>query len=99
MKVKDGAPDSYVLEGLSTRLGDSWETLGRRLNFHDAEMTGFDDENKKLAKKAFCMLRAWREKYSSQATYQVLYDALCHGFVNRRDLAEEFCTTYMYDYK
>ena len=37
------------------------------------------------------MLQMWKEKSGSEATYQVMYDALCHKFVARRDLAEKIC--------
>lgn len=37
------------------------------------------------------MLMEWKESRGSDATYQVLYQALCHERVNRRDLAEKIC--------
>ena len=76
---------------MSLRIGKSWEKLGRRLGFHDGEMTRFHKDNEEYDKKALSMLFAWKEKLSSGATYEVLHAALCHEFVNRRDLAEEFC--------
>lgn len=41
--------------------------------------------------KAYKMLIRWKEDNTSKATYKVMYNALCHNFVKRRDLAEEFC--------
>ena len=89
--IKDGAPDDDDLENLAKRLGRCWDDLARRLKFTKAEISGFDDENRMLAKKASSMLRKWKEKYGLGATFRVLYDALCHHLVNRKDLAEAFC--------
>lgn len=47
--IKDGAPDDDVLEGLSKKLGRDWEAVARRLKFSNGEISGFDDENKRLA--------------------------------------------------
>ena len=69
-----------------------WEAVARRLEFKDAEIFALDRENQEYSKKALRMLLTWKEKYGSKATYRVLHDALCHEFVNRKDLAEEFCT-------
>lgn len=79
------------MERLSLRLGASWEKLGRRLGFHDGEMTGFHKNNEEYDKKALSMLFAWKDEKGPDATYEVLHAALCHEFVKRRDLAEEFC--------
>ena len=80
------------LEGLSLQLGRSWDSLARRLKFNQAEMDGFDYAKKELADKSFCMLCRWKEKSGlSGATYKVLYEALCHKFVDRKDLAGQFC--------
>ena len=38
----------YDLEGLSTELGISWKPLARRLEFGEAEIEGFDHDNKEL---------------------------------------------------
>ena len=44
-----------------------------------------------LADKAFKMLMAWKQKEGSNATYKVLYDALCNKKVQCKLLAEQFC--------
>ena len=46
---------------------------------------------KNTKKKALKMLFEWKQNNASDATYKVLHSALCHEFVKRRDLAEEFC--------
>ena len=89
--VKDGAPSHDELEELALKLGDSWEPLGRRLGFNDVEIVGFNKDYQGFAKKPLKMLFRWKQKQGSKATYQVLYDALCNKFVERMDLAEEFC--------
>ena len=37
------------------------------------------------------MLMAWKQKEGSNATYEVLYDALCNKKVQCKLLAEQFC--------
>ena len=81
------------LEGLSLQLGRSWDALARRLEFSEAEREGFDDAYKDLADKSFRMLRRWKQKNGRSATYKVLYEALCHKNVDRKDLAEHFCNS------
>ena len=62
------------------------------LGFFQAEIVEFDYANKQLEEKSLRMLRRWKEKNGpSGATYKVLYDALCHSFVDRKDLAVQFC--------
>ena len=41
----------YDLERLSTDLGVSWKPLVRRLEFGEAEIEGFDHDNKELREK------------------------------------------------
>ena len=92
VSFKTGAIDDDDLEGLSEKLGNSWEKLARRLKFNEAEITGFHKENEEYAKKPLKMLQKWKAEHDSQATYEVLYHALTHKFVARKDLANEFCT-------
>lgn len=92
--VKDGTPENYDLEGLALEVVAQWTELGRRLlDSNEAELYAieFGQENEKLSKKAYKMLLNWKKAKGSDATYQVLYEALCHHFVNRRDLAEKYC--------
>ena len=37
------------------------------------------------------MFLRWKQEGGSSATYKVLRDALKHKFVQRKDLAEQFC--------
>ena len=91
-KVKDGVVADDDLEGLSLQLGSPWKSLARRLKFSPAEIDGFDHADKELAEKSFRMLCRWKEKSGlSGATYKVLYEALCHKYVDRKDLAGLFC--------
>lgn len=91
LPVKAGKPTKDELEALSLKIGDKWERLGRRLGFDEADLVAFDEDNRQLTKKAYRMLMAWKGKEGSKGTYLVLYNALCHKFVGRKDLAEAFC--------
>ena len=73
------------------QIGDDWEKLGRRLEFDQAMLDSFDSKNKQLSEKVYKMLLTWNRRQGSAATYQVLYEALCHSFVGRKDLAENIC--------
>ena len=77
------------LEELSQKLGDAWEALARRLRFNRAEIQGFKHNNRSYPEIQLCMLQEWKEILGRDATYQALYDALCH--VNCKGLAETFC--------
>ena len=88
--VKKGIPSNDELEHLSREIVQL-EKLGRRLNFKNSEIKAFDKESKDCSEKAFAMLLKWKEKNGSSATYRCLRKALCHEFVNRKDLAEKFC--------
>ena len=72
-------------------LGDKWEQSGGRLGFNQAAITCFDRDHKGLNRKAFKMLIAWRKKEGADATYKVLYDALCDKRVQCKRLAQQFC--------
>ena len=76
---------------LSRKLADDWRRLARRLGFEREEVIAFHLLNEKLADKANDMLMAWKIRKQSAATYQALYDALCHELVACKALAEEFC--------
>ena len=88
--VKEGVPSDEELKWLSHQL-ENWEELGRRLKIGEATLTAFDDDYRKNRQKIVKMLRHWKQKDGSAATYMVLHDALCHQFVNRTDLAEQLC--------
>lgn len=89
--VKEGIPDDDVLEELSLCISDAWRPLGRRLGIGNPTLTSFHKQNEDLREKAYEMLIYWKEKEGSNATYQKLYDALSHEFVNKKILAEQLC--------
>ena len=84
------------LQGLSLDLGKSWDALAGRLEFSQAEIQGFNHDYKELTKKCHRMLCRWKEKSGRWgATYKVLFEALCHTYVDRKDLAGQFCIREM----
>ncbi|XP_078354085.1 uncharacterized protein LOC144638728 isoform X1 [Oculina patagonica] len=91
--LKEDTVINEDLERLSQSVGNVWVRLGRRLDIDQAtlEAIQIDPRWPYLAEKAFQMLLCWRNKNGSDATYRVLYVALCHEFVSRRDLAEKIC--------
>lgn len=80
------------LERLSKEIGKHWISLGRRLEFTEAELIAFDKENDNYAEKPYKMLLHWKQRDGDKkATYRVLYEALCHDLVECRLLAQQFC--------
>ena len=90
--IRDGTPEPVDLERLSKKLGRSWEAVARRLGFEEEEINDFDHQYKGYAHKAYQMLYQWKKRGGiKKATYEVLFNALSHDLVQRRDLAEMFC--------
>ena len=89
--IKHGVVGNKELEQLSVKIGIGWQFLALRLNLGMAEITGIDEEYVTTRDKAYAMFLNWKRRDASTASYGVLYDALSHEFVARRDLAEEFC--------
>ena len=87
--VKSDIPSNKELESLSNLLGDDWIPLVRKLFSEDegnAKIHKFDTENRRLEEKSYQMLLHWKQKNGSDATYEVLYQALSEI---RKDLAEK----------
>ena len=82
--------DNIHLENLGPKI-KNWKSLARLLLFDEAEIAAIDRENKEISAKALAMLVRWKQREGSATSYQVLYDALSHELVNRRDLAVEIC--------
>ena len=93
LATKKGRVVGEELEALSQRLGRSWKNDAQRIPMKEKRKMGFRKEGDRYSEAAYIMLRNWKKRAGSDATYQVLYDFLCHTVVNRRDLAEEFCVT------
>ena len=90
--VKEGSPENDGLERLANQIVNEWKKLGRRLFPSDeALLDAVHKDNDTCSEKAYKMLLEWKAAKGSDATFRVLYDALCHDIVNRRDLAETFC--------
>ena len=89
--IKEGSPSEDELEGLSRKIAEDWKPLGRQLNVTEAELTAFHKENERYFEKPYQMLLHWKRRDGKDATYKVLYNALSHDHVQRRDLAEEYC--------
>ena len=82
---------------LSDSIDMSWIKLGRCLGIRDVKLDAIDARWPDLDEKAYRMLECWEKKDGSNATYQVLSEALCDEYVSRRDLAEEICFCYATD--
>lgn len=94
VNFKDGVPPDDVLEKLGKKIGSDWRPLGRRLGFEDEELDELEEAHKHLSQKSYQMLKKGKRRKCDEATslYIILYEALSHEFVGRRDLAGEYCT-------
>ena len=91
ISVKKGRPTREELGRLAAQI-EKWKPLGRQLDFDDASLTGFDRDHSEYREKVYAMLSEWKQRGGAKnATYQILYDALCDELVACRDLAERFC--------
>ena len=91
--VKRDTPTDDELERLGAELDleQTWKTLGRRLDVRDPKLQEIDHAHRNLSDKGYHMLKHWRQKSGSDATYKVLSDALKDKLVQRKDLAEKYC--------
>lgn len=91
--IKNGVVHDVVLEEMSLKLGNSWDAVARRLKFEDAEIQEFVHNDQTFPRMQLRMLQKWKQRLGSEATYKVLYDALCDRLVGRKDLAEMLCVS------
>lgn len=88
--IKEGQPTDEELELLSREL-ETWKPLGRQLGFKEAQLISIHKDNEEWPEKKIQMLIKWKQRESKDATYRVLYRALCYSTVERTDLAQTFC--------
>ena len=82
------------MEELANCLGEKWIKLGRRLSVSKSVLSDLRSNAQlypDVSEKAREMLRIWESREGDSATYQVLYDALCHQHVGDKDLAQKTC--------
>lgn len=91
MVLKEGTPENDELEELANEIAESWKRLARRLKLEEPRITAIDNENRELSEKAYQMLLDWKQRNADDATYAILFQALGHTLVGRRDLAKKYC--------
>ena len=94
--LKAGVPKDDELEALGMEIGDKWVNLGRRLNIEEPKLQAIGKDFDSLHERGFQMLKHWKQKQGSGASYKSLADALKHKLVGRKDLAEKFCFKRLY---
>ena len=85
--VTEGVPSDEDLEWLSYQVTDRM-TLARVLRLKGRNME-IESRCRNIFEHTFRMLKRWKERNGSDATYAVLRDALGHPFVGRKDLADK----------
>ena len=76
---------------MGQKITGDWKKLGRRLDIKDETLQGIHQAHDEPSEKGYHMLKQWKQRQGSGATYQALCDALQHKLVLRQDLAEQFC--------
>lgn len=76
---------------LAFDLSDDWKKLAHVLGLSGEVSRICDDYRRNVFEQAYRMLQTWKGKKGSQATYQVLREALAHEAVLRNDLVQEYC--------
>lgn len=94
--LKEGVPKDEELEGLGRDISDQWLTLGRRLKVEESKLQAIDKDFDSLQERGFQMLKHWRQKEGSGATYKALSVALKNKLLQRKDLAEKYCWKRQY---
>ena len=89
--VKQGTPTEDELEELGAKIETKWIKLGRRLGIKDEMLQEIRQAHDELSERGYYMLKCWKQKQGSDATYRNLCEALKHDLVKRQDLAEQFC--------
>ena len=89
--VKQGTPTDDDLEVLGSKIETKWIKLGRRLGIKDEMLQEILQAHDELSERGYYMLKCWKQKQGSDATYRALCEALKHDLVKRQDLAEQFC--------
>ena len=89
--MKQGTPTYDELEQLGEKIAGEWKKLGRRLKIDEPRLQEIHQTHNRMSEKGYHMLQHWRQENGSDATYQVMCNALKHKLVQRRDLAEQFC--------
>ena len=64
--------------------------LGLLLGVGDQKLQEINQVHDELCEKGYYMLKHWKRKEGSAATYEAVCDALKHKLVRRSDLAEKF---------
>ena len=72
-------------------IGEHWKKLGRRLAVSEPNIREINEAHDQLSEKGFHMLKYWKQREGSAATYLALCEALQDTLVDRKDLAEKFC--------
>ena len=89
--IKDGVAAERDLQLLSSKLVECWKDLARCLGLEESDITAIEDQNWKSRERALKVCLRWRANCGTEATYRVLYDALCDELVGQTELAQKYC--------
>jgi len=89
--LKEGVVKDELLEALAKDISDKWTNLGRRLNIEESKLQAISKDFDSVHERAFQMLKHWKQKQGSGASYKSLSTALKHHLIERKDLAEKYC--------
>ncbi|PIK42000.1 hypothetical protein BSL78_21152 [Apostichopus japonicus] len=86
-EIADSTVPDCILEYLAKKLCSEWQRLAMYLNISDGDLDNLKEDNRRCHQDVkFFMLRLWRKKNGTGATYRVLATALDKA--DRRDLQQ-----------
>ncbi|XP_066019593.1 uncharacterized protein [Pocillopora verrucosa] len=85
-RFKEGVVTYDDLQTLGKAIGVKWDRLARRLPGIKEDDTGkIEDRYKTLSQRGFHKLGLWETNNGVAADYKILYHALVHNLVQRKD--------------
>ena len=87
------------MDDIANHLGNKWVWVGCLLELEDTLLDDIKQRNDKQYECSREMLLLWIQKNSAQATYERLAQALLHGAVGNRTLAEKYCLKFINEHR
>ena len=88
---KTGQPGDEELLCLAYEILSTWKSLDMVVNGTTRTVAEIDELHPREEDKPYAMLKKWKDKLGSTASYGALARVLDTALINRRDLVERYC--------
>ena len=89
--LRTGKVSDNDIVAISNELGTKWIWVGRLLGLEDTELDDIRENNGSVYECSHTMLLSWKQRSTSQATYEWLAQALRHTAVSKDLIAQKYC--------